>query len=232
MLQICIVKIKINIAIVIVCEGREKINAQQRKPDGYVASPPISSTNNALFPPPLPFPYTRKSTPNTSSTQPSPPLLPSPHKQKEWHQGTPHGPSTPLPAFLISLTQPKFISRFNPSTLHQRDPRSALFQNYTPRLSPLSPSSSNHNNSLYASSGISSSPQPGGGSVGGGAYRPATPNSRYVFTLIYVMERGRKRKTNEGGGGNSGANTPMPFYPSWKIRMIHKSKVFRGKSAC
>lgn len=62
-----------------------------------------------------------------------------------------------------------------------------------------------------------------------------------TFLTLSMKQRGR----GEGGRTereglikgdeeevNLGANTPMPYYPNWKIRTRHKSKVFREKSAC
>lgn len=89
-----------------------------------------------------------------------------------------------------------FTSRFGPSTLHQRDPRSALFDSYTGdrnssnRAASASPAAGGYTG--YAGSTSSSGVgAPGGGSgmmmgqVNGG-FRSATPNSRYVY--MYVNE--------------------------------------------
>jgi hypothetical protein len=82
--------------------------------------------------------------------------------------------------------------RFGASSLHQRDPRSALFENY--HASPP-PSSSRtgyygYNNPPQAAAGGLGVPQ------GHGGYRPATPNSRYVSFLYW----GEKGKEGPGGG--------------------------------
>lgn len=64
-------------------------------------------------------------------------------------------------------------NRFGPSTLHQRDPRSALFEGYEPRgsgrLGSNSPSRATQNRGFEYG---------GNGGVERVSYRPATPNSR------------------------------------------------------
>lgn len=77
------------------------------------------------------------------------------------------------------LTQ---TSRFGPSSLHQRDPRSALFEGYDGGGAARSKTgnASPRNDGGYGYSGGG-----GPGTFGGErqAYRPATPNSRYGFFL-------------------------------------------------
>ncbi|KAA6412377.1 MAG: snare complex subunit [Lasallia pustulata] len=75
-------------------------------------------------------------------------------------------------------------SRFGPSSLHQRDPRSALFENYTgdrSRTGSQPPRS-------YGYSGAS-----GGGDMNGNAnanagFRPATPNRRGQYSDAVLSE--------------------------------------------
>lgn len=69
-------------------------------------------------------------------------------------------------------------SQFGPSSLHQRDPRSALFEGYQPsgsiRSGSNGPSRANPARAYeYGGNGNLSSDRP--------AYRPATPNSKYVM---------------------------------------------------
>jgi hypothetical protein len=98
-----------------------------------------------------------------------------------------------LLAYIFSHCLPSYVKllmgflylRFGPSSLHQRDPRSALFEGYDsgaggrPRNGSSSPSRPGYG-------GPYGYPAAGNGSVGLGlgserpAYRPATPNSRYV----------------------------------------------------
>lgn len=93
-------------------------------------------------------------------------------------------------------------NRFGASSLHQRDPRSALFENY--HASPP-PSSSRtgyygYNNPPQAAAGGLGVPQ------GHGGYRPATPNSRYV-SFLYWGEKGK-----EGGGRGWGKGDGIGGY--------------------
>lgn len=82
-------------------------------------------------------------------------------------------------------------SRFGTSTLHQRDPRSALFDSYTgDRNRTDSASSAGRSGSGYGYAGSGSGMSGGaggeaGGSIGqvNGGFRAATPNSRYVLLL-------------------------------------------------
>ena len=72
-------------------------------------------------------------------------------------------------------------SRFSTSTLHQRDPRSALFDSYTGdrnRTSSNSPARGGSGYGYAAGSGVGVGGS-GMGQVNGG-FRAATPNSRYV----------------------------------------------------
>ncbi|KAE8449180.1 hypothetical protein EG329_008347 [Mollisiaceae sp. DMI_Dod_QoI] len=90
-------------------------------------------------------------------------------------------------------------SRFPSSTLHQRDPRSALFENYNGGPKPPS-STSNRNSSSSPYSGgygfpSSSSANGSAGGLGqdlgsgnGMGYRPATPNSRGQYSDAVLNE--------------------------------------------
>ena len=82
------------------------------------------------------------------------------------------------------------ISRFGPSALHQRDPRSALFDSYTGDRNRTHSASPARTGSGYG--------YPGGGGSGSGigvsgsgmaqvngGFRVATPNSRYVREMQY-----------------------------------------------
>lgn len=75
-----------------------------------------------------------------------------------------------------SLTQ---TSRFGPSSLHQRDPRSALFEGYDGGGAARA----KNGNASPRDGGYGYSASPGAGMMGAErqAYRPATPNSRYEF---------------------------------------------------
>ena len=85
-------------------------------------------------------------------------------------------------------------SRFGSSQLHQRDPRSALFENYNGGASNRTASSSPRPGGYAGGYGYTG----GDGSASLGAeklgYRPATPNSRYVGTL---GEIGSKRDADK-----------------------------------
>lgn len=79
-------------------------------------------------------------------------------------------------------------SRFGPSSLHQRDPRSALFEGYNAG-GASSNGNARSNGSVspnrYAGGGYGYS----GGNAGGlgvenPGYRPATPNKRFVLLLL------------------------------------------------
>jgi hypothetical protein len=81
-----------------------------------------------------------------------------------------------------------FYSRFGGSSLHQRDPRSALFENYNGGANDKTragSSSPNRQGGYGGGYGYSGGPN-GSAGFGGGlgaerpGYRPATPNSRYV----------------------------------------------------
>lgn len=88
-------------------------------------------------------------------------------------------------------------SRFGPSTLHQRDPRSALFDSYTGdrsssgnRAASASPAASGGYTGYAGSTSSSGVGAPGGGGSGmmmgqvNGGFRSATPNSRYVYINV------------------------------------------------
>jgi blocked-early-in-transport protein 1 len=89
--------------------------------------------------------------------------------------------------------------RFGASSLHQRDPRSTLFEGYDngvaerTRNGSASPGRSGYGVGYgYTSPAVSGSGSASLG-VGGSSYRPATPNSRFeeFFTcLITLAERG------------------------------------------
>lgn len=87
------------------------------------------------------------------------------------------------------LTQ---LSRFGPSSLHQRnDPRSALFDGYTGgapttdnRAGSSSPRQNGYGYNPYSAAGSSGN----GLAPGGGGYRPATPNSRGQFSDATLNE--------------------------------------------
>jgi blocked-early-in-transport protein 1 len=78
--------------------------------------------------------------------------------------------------------------RFGGSSLHQRDPRSALFENYTgggndrTRNASSTPSRPGAHGGSYRYSGAANGSAELGAGLGGDrlGYRPATPNSRYV----------------------------------------------------
>lgn len=75
-------------------------------------------------------------------------------------------------------------SRFGPSTLHQRDPRSALFDSYTGdrnRAASASPGGYGYAGASGSGSGsgVGEGVGTGMGMVNGG-FRSATPNERYV----------------------------------------------------
>ncbi|KAH8593197.1 hypothetical protein B0O99DRAFT_216280 [Bisporella sp. PMI_857] len=83
--------------------------------------------------------------------------------------------------------------RFGSSTLHQRDPRSALFGNYDGQPSSSHAPSRNANNSspsyAYPGSAQNLGVNGSGGAGGlGGGYRPATPNSRGQYSDATLNE--------------------------------------------
>ncbi|MCJ1481494.1 protein transport protein bet1 [Schaereria dolodes] len=73
-------------------------------------------------------------------------------------------------------------SRFGPSALHQRDPRSALFENYTGDKNRTGSQSPGRVGGGYGYTGAS-----GSGGVNGG-FRPATPNSRGQYSDSVISE--------------------------------------------
>ncbi|CAF9922969.1 MAG: protein transport protein bet1 [Alectoria fallacina] len=78
-------------------------------------------------------------------------------------------------------------SRFGPSTLHQRDPRSALFDSYTgDRNRTASASPGGYGYAGSSGSGMGA----GGGGMGqvNGAFRSATPNSRGQYSDAVLSE--------------------------------------------
>jgi len=82
-------------------------------------------------------------------------------------------------------------SRFGPSSLHQRDPRSALFEGYDgggsdrARNASASPSRAAYNGGYGYTGTVSGSP---GLSVERPGYRPATPNSRGQYSDATLNE--------------------------------------------
>lgn len=134
--------------------GRKKINAQPRKPDRYVASPPKSTNKKPiLFLSPLRFPQKDHVNPKyLLSITISHNILctiPPTRNKKEWHQGKrrpspqfflplPFNPRSRLlrPAFLAYLPnpQPKVDSTLQPSTNAIPAPP---FSKTTPRARPL-----------------------------------------------------------------------------------------------
>jgi len=87
-------------------------------------------------------------------------------------------------------------SRFGSSSLHQRDPRSALFENYNgganDRTRPGS-SSPSQNASYGGGYGFTGTPVNGSTGLGAGygerpAYRPATPNSKGQYSDAVLNE--------------------------------------------
>ena len=85
-----------------------------------------------------------------------------------------------LPSLKSTLTTP----RFSTSSLHQRDPRSALFENYTGDRNRTASSSPNPGYGFTGGAGASANAYPGASGSGGmnggvnGGFRAATPNSR------------------------------------------------------
>ncbi|KAL9632311.1 MAG: hypothetical protein Q9164_005393 [Protoblastenia rupestris] len=78
-------------------------------------------------------------------------------------------------------------SRFGTSTLHQRDPRSALFDGYTGdkgRNKSVSPAARPGTGGGYGYQGGIGTGQQGGG----GGFRPATPNSRGQYSDAVLSE--------------------------------------------
>jgi blocked early in transport 1 len=71
-------------------------------------------------------------------------------------------------------------TRFAGSSLHQRDPRSALFEGYTGDANARRPVSASPSRGLggYGYTGGSGSSSNGNLGVQGNSYRPATPNRR------------------------------------------------------
>ncbi|KAL9601664.1 MAG: hypothetical protein Q9219_002384 [cf. Caloplaca sp. 3 TL-2023] len=82
-------------------------------------------------------------------------------------------------------------SRFGTSTLHQRDPRSALFENYTGdrnRNHSHSPATNTRNGGYgYGFSGATGSGAMNG-NAGGGGFRPATPNAKGQYSDAVLSE--------------------------------------------
>lgn len=113
-----------------------------------------------------------------------PPLSPGAHRNKKTRTHLIH-----VARILADIHSFAPYSRFGGSSLHQRDPRSALFENYNgggaseqPRTGSASPSRPGG----YSGYGYSGGAVNGSSSLGVGlgageqrtAYRPATPNSR------------------------------------------------------
>ncbi|KAI9870871.1 MAG: protein transport protein bet1, partial [Pleopsidium flavum] len=85
-------------------------------------------------------------------------------------------------------------SRFGPSALHQRDPRSSLFENYTGDRNHRTDSTSPGRAAGYGigtraggGSGIGMNGN-GNGNGNGGGFRPATPNSRGQYSDAVLSE--------------------------------------------
>ncbi|KAF7914384.1 uncharacterized protein EAF01_000790 [Botrytis porri] len=89
-------------------------------------------------------------------------------------------------------------NRFGASSLHQRDPRSALFENYNPGASSRNASSSPAPRGYGYNAGGGVGGYSGGGYAGGGGYgeredsaqgfRSATPNSRGQYSDAVLNE--------------------------------------------
>lgn len=101
------------------------------------------------------------------------------------------------------------ISRFGPSTLHQRDPRSALFDSYTGDRNRTTSASPARTGNGYGYAGAGSGVGVGVGAGGGGGmgqvnggFRAATPNSRYALHYSSIskgvaeVEETRRREGN------------------------------------
>ncbi|KAL8729145.1 MAG: hypothetical protein Q9181_005107, partial [Wetmoreana brouardii] len=89
----------------------------------------------------------------------------------------------------LSLTNNVCCSRFGTSSLHQRDPRSTLFDNYTGdrnRNASQSPASGARGGYGYGYTGATGS-EAMNGSAGGG-FRPATPNSKGQYSDAVLSE--------------------------------------------
>ena len=93
--------------------------------------------------------------------------------------------------------------RFNTtSTLHQRDPRSTLFDSYTGDRNRTSSSASPAGSGGYGY-GYTGSAQPGAGGMaqvnrdGNGGFRSATPNSRLVLPLPKPFTQRKNTRTRE-----------------------------------
>lgn len=135
-------------------------------------------------------------TPSKSRTQTAKVASLSPHTPSPWHRKSTNKRPNKPPYPQTSPTNKPPNSRFGSSSLHQRDPRSALFENYNGGGAGARSASSNSSPSRaggYGYNGASGTNGLGAG-LGGGerAYRPATPNSRYVFSIAVVVgPRGR-----------------------------------------
>ncbi|CAL3967052.1 unnamed protein product [Diplocarpon coronariae] len=86
-------------------------------------------------------------------------------------------------------------SRFGPSSLHQRDPRSALFEGYNggPAAAPNSARNESASPNRYAGGYGYGGPVNGSGTGGGlgvesPGYRPATPNKRGQYSDAVLNE--------------------------------------------
>lgn len=92
-------------------------------------------------------------------------------------------------------------SRFGSSSLHQRDPRSALFENYNgggataSRAASSSPNQGYGGGYGYTGTSVNGSANNLGIGYGERSYRPATPNSRYV---VLGLPRGGEKKEGVG----------------------------------
>lgn len=157
---------------------------------------PTFSVDNITIPCVAPYRSDPKNSPSRLALRKRPPTPPPPPpKTRHPHPPNPlpphHGTkvTTPNPIqthhnLALTPTPSSQPSRFPTSTLHQRDPRSALFENYTgDRNRPASASPARASASYgyagagnYGGSGAGASGS-GSGGVNGG-FRPATPNSR------------------------------------------------------
>ena len=102
---------------------------------------------------------------------------------------------SPLPSLSFSrLTSSLPPYRFGSSNLHQRDPRSALFEGYTggggsgSRSGNASPSSRGYGYGLPPPATSGSSHLGVDGANRGGGFRPATPNSRGQYSGAVLDE--------------------------------------------
>ena len=106
-------------------------------------------------------------------------------------------------------------SRFTSSSSHTRDPRSALFDSYTGdrnRTSSHSPAAAGRNPYSYSGGGYAGNSGgfgvqrgmnggvDGNGPGGGGGFRPATPNKKWVSCGCSLGGSGRNGRRDAGSG--------------------------------